>query len=498
MHLRHSLAWVDPLVSKIPADTFARWLAIYPPLNEYALTHRQLMRDEAHILPEDKEKLVGLFDDGFFAFTDSYDALMELDTPIPSISIGDSNVPLSLSAYSAILEEQPDRVIRRAASASMSQKYTSKKETIANLMGGSISMEYGYARAYNYSSCLEYYTDSYEIPVTLYENLINKVKKSTRPLQKYHQLRAKALNLEDYSGFDARYNLFKPQATYTIPYTKTLLTNALSPLGTAYLSRLDTMFGQRHIDFYETPHKVNNVAYSISYYGNAPFILTNFSHRLTDVFTLAHELGHAVHGMYACQSQPLSTAESSIFVDEVTSTLNELLLTDYLLNTADIGENRLYLLQWCIDNIEYYFRSALKADFAYQVYQYIESGEMASAKHFDKLYARLMNDYYGSSLVLTDSSGWCRYGLVDFYDYQYVTSMTASILLYEKLKADTSGLYLSRYETLLRAGGDDFPLRQLSKAGIDLLDDQNYQALSRYLAGLVAQYEAELKRQRQL
>lgn len=258
------------------------------------------------------------------------------------------------------------------------------------------------------------------------------------------------------------------------------------------------MFGQRHIDFYETPHKVNNVAYSISYYGNAPFILTNFSHRLSDVFTLAHELGHAVHGMYACQSQPLSTAESSIFVDEVTSTLNELLLTDYLLNTADIGENRLYLLQWCIDNIEYYFRSALKADFAYQVYQYIESGEMASAKHFDKLYARLMNDYYGSALVLTDSSGWCRYGLVDFYDYQYVTSMTASILLYEKLKADTSGLILRRYETLLRAGGDDFPLRQLSKAGIDLLDDQNYQALSRYLAGLVAQYEAELKRQRQL
>jgi oligoendopeptidase F len=340
---------------------------------------------------------------------------------------------------------------------------------------------------------LEYHIDYDSIPTKLYSDLIETLKQESKPLKKYHELRAKAMKLNDYSAYDMRYNISAPIVKYDIEQAKYLIESSLKILGNEYIAKVSESMNNRTIDFFENKDKLTRVAYTTYCYGTPPFILTTYGNGLKDVFDLIHELGHGLHAIYSMEKQPVSTYESTIFIDEITSTFNELLLTDYLLYRWESQESKLYLLEVVINNIEYYYKSAIKADFALQVYNKIENDEDITASSLDKLYADIFTGFYGKTINNIDSSSWCSYGILEFYDYQYVSSMTASLNFYNNIRGDESEKWIKNYLLLLESGSNDFPLNQLMKSGVDLLNKENYSAISDYLSVLVNMYEKELK-----
>lgn len=492
--LNNNTSWIEPYLLDINTDTVYKWINTHPPLDAYRFYYKVLLREKEHTLPEKSENMINLFNNGFYSYDDAYNSLIYLDSKPPLLQTSDNKtIMLNSTNYYDILRNNPDREIRQNAVRLMNERYNSKKETISNLINGSSSMTYGYARAYGYKSALEYFLHSDSIPVELYTNLVETIKKNTKPLRKYHELRATALKTTNYSYCDKKYSFSKPSEKYDIGKAKNLIESALKVLGEEYSQNLDSMLSQRKIDYYESEDKLTSVAYTVSYYGGMPYILTSYGDNLKDIFDLIHELGHAVHSIYSIKNQPVSNYRSSIFIDEITSTINELFLTDYLLNSKDINENRLYILQSAIENIEYYYNSALKADFVLQLFKQIENDEPVTSSFLDNLYAKLYTEYYGNSISHIDSGGWASYGIIDFYDYQYVSSMIASLNYFNKIKNDTTDKWLSNYFTLLKSGGNDFPLSQLRKAELNLMDTKNYMILPDYMTELVNTYEKELQ-----
>jgi len=181
---------------------------------------------------------------------------------------------------------------------------------------------------------------------------------------------------------------------------------------------------------FENENKISSVAYTVSCFGIRPYVLLSFGETLEDMYIMIHELGHAVHDIYMQENQPLATCYSSVFVDEVISTLNELLLTDYLLKSTDNPLERIELLAGAIDNMEYYFSSALRSDLIYQAYTCIEQGKPFTAEFLDSVFVAAYGDYYGGSVSLPNTSGWAKYGVLNYYDYQYTTSIAASTRIY--------------------------------------------------------------------
>lgn len=486
--------WLYPYIQKIKPDTFYKWLNNYPKLKNYEYYYRNILRDSAHIISQKMEATISNFDYGIYGFFDAYNAIMLHDNKQAEININDSLVPLTSVAYANIMLNEENREIRKKAYLQARKKYNSNKNTIAALLSGALSMQYAYAQAYNFDSSIESVLDSDSIPVELYTNLIGIIKQNTAPLQKYHKLRAKALGISDYSPYDTGIRIALPKVKYDIEFAKELISKSVEPLGSIYKSKTDKCLNNRTIDYFENKNKLTGVAYCTHYYGSPPFILTSYGGSLKDIYDLIHELGHGVHADYSMENQSISTYESSIFIDEITSTFNELLLTDYLLNNWQGNESKLYLLETAINNIEYYYKSALHADFVYQLYDKVENRTEITASELDQLYAYIYSDFYGESISLIDSSSWCAYGIVDFYDYQYVTSMTASLKFFEEFKSNRKSDVLENYMSLLKAGGNDYPLNQLEKAGVDLMNAETYSAISEYMSLLVDEYEKELNR----
>jgi oligoendopeptidase F len=491
--LRHKTAWISPCMQKLNPDSVYIWIKEFQKLKEYEFQYRAELRDKDHVISEEKEKTISRFDYAFYAFDDAYDALINLDNKTPEIVIKDTVLALNSTKYFDILRNEKNRKIRKQAYQTMSRKYNSSKNTIANLISGAAYMQFAYAQSYNFNSTLNYHIDYDSIPIKLYSDLIATLKKESKPLKKYHELRAKALNLEDYSASDMRFSISAPNMKYDIEQAKQLITNSVTTLGQDYVTKSSEILNNRTIDFFENKDNLTSVAYTTYCYSTPPFILTKYGNGLKDVYDLIHELGHGVHAIYSMEKQPISTFESTIFIDEITSTFNELLLTDYLLNKWKSQENRLYLLEIAINNIEYYYKSAIKADFVLQVYNNIENGEDVTASVLDDLYADIYTDFYAKTINDIDSSSWCSYGILEFYDYQYVSSMTASLNFYDKIKGGESEKWIKNYILLLESGSNDFPLNQLKKSGIDLLDKDNYSSISNYLSTLVDLYEKELR-----
>ena len=486
-------AWTDPYILKINTDTIMHWFVDNHNLNDYEFYYRMLRRDEEHVRSEEIQQLINLFINGYNALDNARSELFysDIETPLLIMPEGDS-IKLNSANINDILANNPDREIRKKALELNNDKFCSKKNTSASLLNGSCEMLYGFSQAYKYSSTLEMFLYSDSIPLSLYSNIVETVKKDTRAIQRYHKIRAKALGLEDYESADKTYNIVKLDKEYDIEMAIKIIKESVKPLGPDYVKKLDVMLNQRKIDMFENEGKVTSMAYSTNYYGNSPFILMNYSNTLTDMFYLIHELGHAIHAMYAMNSQPLSNYESTIFIDEVTSTLNELFLTDYLLNSVKNTDEQIYILQSVIENIEYYFKSTLKADFAYQIFSAVETGQPLTASYLDELYSEIFKEYYGNSLANINPSTWTFFGNLDFYDYQYTSSMITSIIFFNEIKKDRTSASIEKYLDLLKSGGNNYPVAQLKKVGIDITDTKNYTILSSYLSDLVDQYEKAL------
>jgi oligoendopeptidase F len=494
-------AWFQPELLALPAPQVKRWLASTPALKPYAFGILDSFRKQAHVLDEKGERLLSLAGPVGRATVNAYDELSTSDIKFPSITTRDGKtVQLTPGNYSALLEQNTVQADRAAAAAAHVGTYGATANAYAAMYEGILQRNWFNAQARGYASTLDAALADNNVPRSVVETLISTTRAGTAPLQRYAKLRKQVLGLKDYHLYDSFLPLFASNERYPYARAKALALESVAPLGAEYVQRFQKFVSGGRVDVYENEGKRSG-AYNAGVYGVGPYLLLNYNDTLDAAFTFAHEAGHALHTVLSYEHQPYSTADYTIFVAEVASTTNERFLLEKLLQLTSDPKERFLLLQHAVGNIvSTFYTQVLFADFELQAHQLVEQGQPVTTEVLNKLYAGLLKTYYGDALTVDGFYQWTWARIPHFfhspyYVYQYATCFASSAQLF---KAMTTGDEASkkaateRYLTLLKSGGNDHPMAQLKKAGVDLTQRATVQAVVDQLDALVAQMEREV------
>ncbi|MCF7824020.1 MAG: oligoendopeptidase F [Candidatus Marinimicrobia bacterium] len=495
-------SWMNPEILTIPWETMKQWLDNTKALAPYRFSVEDLYREQKHVLDAEGEKLLSYFSQFRGNPSDIHNQLSTADIKFETITLStDEEVTVSPGEYYKILSSNRNQEDRKNAFLSRNGVYNKTINTYAEVYNGICQRDWAMAQARKYGSTLERSLESNNIPVDVYMNLVSTVKKGTAPLQRYHALRKEALGLSEYHLYDSSIPVVEIDENYEYDNMKDGIIKSVKPLGKAYTEKLEQAFTPGWVDVYETEGKTTG-AYSGGVYGVHPFMLLNYNNTLDNVFTLAHEMGHTVHTMFAQEAQPFSMSNYTLFVAEVASTMNEALLLDQMLSETKDPKERLVLLSHAINSIEgTFYTQTMWADYELQVHQLAENGQPITAEILISMYHQLSQEYYGESVTpdeLYDIT-WARIGhfyFAPYYVYQYATSFAASAKLHQDITEGSrkdKKAAVERYVNLLKSGGSDYPVDQLKKAGVDMTQPDAVQAVMDQLTNLVDQYEKELK-----
>jgi len=495
-------SWFNPEVLAIPVETIRGWLEASADLAVYRFAIESLFHEQEHVLDEQGERLMALAGRFNSVPHDSYAALTTADMRAPSITLsGGERVTLSYGQYRALLETNRRQEDRAAAYRAFHLSYADQQNTYAALYNGVLQRGWFHARARGYAATLDAELHGNSIPTTVVETLIAATKDGVEPLRRYHRLRRRVLGVESYRLFDLFVPLVEHDVRYPYDEVGEWIVESVAPLGQAYQAQVRRAFRERWIDVYENVGKRSG-AYSAPVYGAHPYMLLNYNETLDAVFTLAHEMGHSMHTLLSHQAQPFVYAGYTIFVAEVPSTLNEALFLDLMLDRARSRDERVVLLQHAIDSIaSTFYAQVLFADFELQAHRLVEQDRPVTAEVLNSLYAGLLREYYGDVLDDEELSRvtWARISHLfgsPYYVYQYATCFASAACLMQDLRSQTPAVKadaVDRYLSLLRAGGSDYPMTLLARAGIDLSRPETVRAVSAELGMLVGRLEAELE-----
>jgi oligoendopeptidase F len=493
-------SWFTPELLTIPQATMEKWLAETPALAPYRFDILDSYRQQQHVLDEKGEKLLSYASQFSRTPTSAFQELSTSDIKFPKITLADgSEVTLSPAKYQEVLSTNYNQADRAKAFEAYHKTYAATVNTYAALYNGVMQRGWFYAQARNYGSTREAALSNNNIPPEVLENLVNTARFGTGPFQRYMRLRKKLLGLETYHPYDNALPIFQLKRTYPYADAKGTLVESVAPLGADYVAKYRQFVSSGRIDVYENDGKRSG-AYNAGVYGVGPYLLLNYNDTLDAIFTFAHEAGHAMHTVLSYETQPFSTADYTIFVAEVASTTNERFLLNKLLEQTSDPTERFVLLQHAVDAIiSTFYTQVMFADFELHAHRRVEKGEPVTADVLNELYLSLIKSYYGDAATIDDmyKYTWSRiphFFNSPYYVYQYATCFASSAKLF---KAMTTGDETSRqavterYLTLLKSGGNDYPMEQLKKAGVDLTQRETVQAVVDQLDELVTQLEAE-------
>jgi oligoendopeptidase F len=498
---RQATSWFNPEILRIPLDTVREWMARSSDLALYRFFIEDLFRQQEHVLDQAGERLLSLANRLGSVPHDAYSALSTADARFPTITLSSGeSVQVSYGQYRKLLATCRRQEDRRAAYEALYDTYAGTLNTYAALYNGVMQREWYEARARGHKSTLEAALFGNNIPTAVVENLIQETKAGVGPFQRYHRLRKRVLGLDEYFAFDAFVPLLAADVPYPYEQVQDWIIDSVSLLGEDYVARVRTAFEGRWIDVYENQGKRSG-AYSAPVYGVHPYMLLNYNDTLDAVFTLSHEMGHSIHTLLSHESQPFVYAGYTIFVAEVPSTLSEALLLDLMLKRAKTREERVMLLQHAIDGIVgTFYNQVLFADFELEAHRLVERDQPITSEVLSNIYAKLLDDYWGDALS-SDTRGqltWARiphFFQSPYYVYQYATCFASTAKLMNDIggadpAARAAGV--ERYLDLLRAGGSDYPMNLLARAGVDLSKPDAVRAVVKQLDGLVTRLEEEL------
>ena len=495
-------SWINPEMLQIPWDTMKEWLKA-PAFKSYKFGIEDLYRQQAHVLDESKENLLSYYTRFKQTPSDIYSNLSTTDVDFPKVILSDgSEVQATNGNYGRILATNYNQEDRKKIFEEHYETYKKNENTYAAIYNSVCQSDWASAQARNYKSCLEANLDGNNIPVAVYENLVNTVKANTEPLKKYNRLRKKILGLKEYYSYDGSIPLTDYNKTYSYDEAKKWVLTSIKPLGQDYQSKMETALKGGWIDVFENTGKRSG-AYSAGVYGVHPYMLMNYNETLDNVFTLGHELGHTMHTLLSYENQPFATSGYTIFVAEVASTFNERLLLDYLLTQTKDTKERINLLQQAIRGITgtFYFQTLL-ADFELQVHKLVEGGQPVTAEILNKIADDLFITYYGDTYDKDEliTRVWARIPHIyrtPFYVFQYATCFASSAKLYNDVTTGSEAqreTARGRYLNLLKAGGSDYPMEELKSAGVDLTEPQTVNAVIAEFDKLVTQLDEEIKK----
>jgi oligoendopeptidase F len=500
---KHAESWFNPELLKIPIETVRAWMEASAPLQLYRFAIEDLYRQQEHVLDESGERLMSLSSRLAAAPNDAYWSLSTADAKFPTVTLSDGEaVTVSYGQYRAILATRRNQTDRALAFNALHETYKAALNTYASLYNGVCQRDWFQARARGYKTTLDAALHGDNIPTSVVENLIETTRAGVEPLRRYHRLRRSVLGVPSYHVYDFSIPLVTFDRKYQYEEVLDWIVTSVAPLGEGYQARMRQGFGGGWIDVYENEGKRSG-AYSAPVYGTHPYMLMNYTDTLDDVFTLAHEMGHSMHTILSHETQPFIYSSYTIFVAEVPSTLSEALLLEYMLARSTDPAERIVLLQHAIDNIAgTFYTQVLFADYELRAHRLAERDQPITSEILTETYTSLLKDYYGDALDLNEYTGmtWARiphFFNSPYYVYQYATCFaSAARLANEIMRANGPARteVSERFLTLLRAGGNDYPMEQLKKAGVDLSQPDTVRAVVDQLDDLVTRLERELAR----
>ncbi len=474
------LAFIEPEILSLPAATLEEWSKSEPGLALYAYELAKINHQRAHIRSAEVESLLAAFGDVTRAPYELFEMLTDSDLSFPTITDEHgATVQLSHARYGRFIES-PDRRVRHDAFKGYYSAFSPFRNTLGTALGAAVRTHVLNARVRHYSSALEAALDPNELPTTVYHQLITTVEANLNLMHRYMATRKRLMGLDELHVYDL-YTQPVPEVELKVPFpeARTLLQAAFAPLGEAYGAVLQQAFDKRWIDVYENVGKRSG-AYSGGTFGTPPFVLLNYQDRLYDAFTLAHELGHSLHSFFTRKTQPFVYSNYTMFVAEVASTLNEALLTDYLLKQrADEALRRVLLVQQLEDIRRTIFRQTMFASFELTIHQMAEAGEPLTAEALSERYRDLVVRYHGPALILDDEIAleWARipHFYYNFYVYQYATGLSAALALSQQIMHEGQPA-VERYLRFLSGGSSRSSIDLLRDAGVDMTTPAPVQA----------------------
>ena len=465
-------------------------------LSHYKKYVDDILRLKPHTLNEREEELLAAVADLSGVPENVYDMLSFADLQFPEIE--DENgekVRVTHSNFSLFLKSKDARV-RKDAFEAMYGIYGQYKNTFASTLYGGIKSEIFYAKTRKYESALQGSLFQDNVSVDVYNNLIDAVHENLDTLNDYIDLKKKFLGLDKINMYDL-YVPLTENFDMEISYEKAqkIILEALKPLGEEYLENVKKAFAEGWIDVYGNEGKQGG-AYSWGSYDSKSYILMSYKDDLNSLFTLIHEMGHSMHSFYSKNNQPYLYSGYKIFVAEVASTLNELLLINYLLKNAESKEERVYLLNYYLEQFRTtVYRQTMFAEFEKICHGKVEEGEPLTAEDFNNIYYDLNKKYYGESCEVNEEIAleWARipHFYSNFYVYKYATGFSAASALSKQILEEGESA-VSRYKEFLKSGGSEFPLDQLRKAGVDMEKKESVDEALHVFKDLVKQLEKEL------
>jgi oligoendopeptidase F len=488
-------SFIKPELLKIPDEEIIRMIHSLEGLKIYEHSINELLRKKIHTLNKEEEEILAMAGEitqiphtAFSLFTN---ADMKFGKTTDDMG---NEIEMSQAKFYASLYSQ-NRGYRERAFKTYLKPFSEFAITLSSLFDGNLKANIFNAKTRKYSSARAAALDNNNIPLSVYDNLVQTANDNLKPLHRWAELKKKILNLPELHPYDVYVSLFSLNENRKYPYEEAveMVCKALEPLGANYLDSLRIAFQNRWIDIFETKAKKNGAYSSGTTFDVHPYVLLNWTGLLNDVFTLAHEMGHNMHSYYTGLNQPYTYANYTIFLAEVASTFNESLLLDYLITNSESKESKLFLLEKYLNNITAtFYRQTMFAEFEMNVYDRTEKGEALTHDLLCSMYKDIYQKYWGPAMVIDkeEEYTWARvpHFYYNFYVYQYATGFAASEVLANKVKNEKKPA-VDKYLRFLKSGSSDYSINILKNAGVDMNSSEPVLAATKKMDQLLDEVE---------
>lgn len=486
-------SWVTPEIISLGKDKVLSMIDEYEDLHQFRFSMEQTFHNQEHILADSQEAIISNFSN-ITRGSEIYSALAVSDHEDSFVKLSDGKkYKITHGNFRGLLAELKEDKDRRKVLGAIFKGYEKYKNTYASIYTNVMKAEWANAKSRGFNSVLESKLFVRNIPTSVFMSLIETTRANTEPVKKYYKLRKKYFGLKKVHTYDRFLEMSNSTRKYTYEEGKELFFASLEGMNEEFVINQHRAVEEGYVDVYEKDGKVTG-AYSSGIYGYHPYILLNYNDDLDNVFTLAHESGHSAHTLFSNEAQPMATANYAIFVAEIASTFNEHNLLDYMVAHANSKEERICLLQKAIDDIlATYYRQTLFANYEYEAFKLVEENKPVTEAELSKIMVDLYKDYY--DIDITKEPGkqyiWAYIPHLfntPYYVYQYATSFSASLKIYENIKNKVPGA-MENYLKLLKAGGSQYPIDIVKLAGVDLSCKDPFLAVVNRLSDLVNQLE---------
>lgn len=470
--VEEKLSFFDPELLTLSEEDIEKYFEQEPGLKKYEVTIREVLRTKDHVLSKEMEQVMAATSEMAQVPSNGFGMLHNADLKFPTVTTKDGEEVQITNGRFVPLQMSPDRELRKEVFEKYYSRYKEFGNTWAALYDGEVKARIFNAKMRHYNSTFEAAVDSNNVLPVVCDNLIESVHKGFDKMHRYVSLRKKIMGVDELHMYDVYTPIVKDyDVKVTYEEAKEISLKALAPLGEDYLDIVRQSYENRWIDVVENEGKRGG-AYSSHAYGVHPYMLLNYNNTLDDVFTLVHEMGHSMHTWYSEHEQTFFNSNYKIFVAEVASTTNEILLLEYLLAKAESKEEKAYLLNHYLDSFKgTLYRQTMFEEFERKTNKMAEEGVPLTSDKLAEVYYNLNKEYFGEDMVSDPliAYEWCRipHFYYNFYVYQYATSFSAAVAIAHRILEEGAPV-VEQYKKFLKSGCTQDPVSLLKIAGVDL------------------------------